>query len=380
MSDFARRIIDWQRAYGRHDLPWQRGDDPYRIWLSEVMLQQTQVATVLPYFARFVDRFPDLASLARAPLEEVMRLWSGLGYYSRARNLHRCAQIIERDHGGRFPGDSVSLQSLPGIGRSTAAAIAAFAFGERAAILDGNVKRVLCRVFGVHGFPGESAVLANLWAIAERELPAASGVRSLDASNISAYTQGLMDLGATLCTRSRPDCARCPVADLCHAHRAGEADLLPSPRPKRVTPERHVVFLVLLDASQVLLQERPESGIWGGLLSLPECEPGPADVLLARAQSLTGCRLRAGAPCPSIRHSFTHFRLNAQPVIFEVLPGAGERMQSAPTMRWVGLQEAPAQALPKPVRAFLSRLGEQLKSPADPPGIDGRAQAVAGDR
>src|SRR6202047_2289814 len=206
-SGFAARLIAWQRQHGRHDLPWQNTRDPYRIWLSEIMLQQTQVSTVIPYYARFLTRFPDVAALAAAPLDDVMALWAGLGYYSRARNLHRCAQAVAGEHGGAFPGSVDALAALPGIGRSTAAAIAAFAFGARATILDGNVKRLLARVFGIDGFPGEKRVENTMWTLAESLLPDGG-----HTGEVTAYTQGLMDLGATLCVRGKPDCARCPFA------------------------------------------------------------------------------------------------------------------------------------------------------------------------
>jgi A/G-specific adenine glycosylase len=226
-SKFASRLIAWQATDGRHDLPWQRTLDPYRIWLAEVMLQQTQVATVLPYFRRFVERFPDLESLAAASLDAVMRAWAGLGYYSRARNLHRCAQVIVTRHGGRFPDSPDALAQLPGIGRSTAAAIAAFAYGAHAPILDGNVKRVMARHFGVEGYPGASAIERQLWQLAESQLPDA---------DIGAYTQGLMDLGATLCTRRAPRCETCPVRASCVAARGRVAEP-PTPRPAvRVGP------------------------------------------------------------------------------------------------------------------------------------------------
>ncbi len=225
MSDFADRLIAWQRHNGRHDLPWQGGHDPYRIWLSEIMLQQTQVDTVIPYYQRFLARFPDVASLAAAPVEDVMALWSGLGYYARARNLHRAACTIVEAHGGAFPRSAAEIAGLPGIGRSTAAAIAAFAYGERAAILDGNVKRVLCRIFGVEGFPGEKAVENRLWALAESLLP---------EHEVGRYIQAQMDLGATLCTRGKPACSRCPFADDCVARRENRVAELPTPRPKKV--------------------------------------------------------------------------------------------------------------------------------------------------
>jgi A/G-specific adenine glycosylase len=248
LSDFARTLIRWQRSHGRNDLPWQGTRDPYAIWLAEIMLQQTQVATVVPYYQRFRTRFPDIASLAAADEDEVLRLWSGLGYYSRARNLHRAAQTVVAQHGGRFPRELAEIEALPGIGRSTAAAIAGFAFGARAAILDGNVKRVLARHFAVEGHPGERAVEQRLWALAESLLPAA---------DIEPYIQGLMDLGATVCTARAPQCERCPVRAACAAFAQNRVGELPAPRPRRAVPHRRTAMLVLRRGDDVLLQKRP---------------------------------------------------------------------------------------------------------------------------
>ena len=259
--EFSEQLIRWQKKHGRHALPWQNTRDAYRIWLSEIMLQQTQVAAVIPYYQRFLERFPDVAGLATAPAEDVMALWSGLGYYSRARNLHQCAKRVMSEHGGRFPDDPALLAELPGIGRSTAAAIAAFAYGARAAILDGNVKRVFTRVFGVEGFPGDKAVETQLWRRAVALLP---------ARGVEAYTQGLMDLGATLCTRSSPACETCPLAARCVALHTGRVEQLPTRKSKAAIPERQTAMLVVLDGDDVLFQRRPQRGIWGGLLSLPE--------------------------------------------------------------------------------------------------------------
>ncbi|MCL4184284.1 MAG: A/G-specific adenine glycosylase, partial [Burkholderiaceae bacterium] len=267
-SVIAPRLIEWQRRHGRHDLPWQDTRDAYRVWLSEVMLQQTQVGTVVPYYLRFVARFPDVAALAAADDGEVLSLWSGLGYYSRARNLHRCAREVVARHGGAFPDDPRCLAALPGIGRSTAAAIAVFAFGRRAAILDGNVRRVLCRHAGVRGFPGERAVENTLWRIAESELP---------QTGVEAYTQGLMDLGALLCTRTRPSCGACPIGADCRAYREGSVAELPTPRPRRRVPLRRCEMFVVRRGDEVLLERRPPSGIWGGLWSLPQSSPRDAD-------------------------------------------------------------------------------------------------------
>ena len=278
--NLAPALIRWQRRHGRHHLPWQKTRlelgtpaggaavlrDPYRVWLSEVMLQQTQVATVIPYFEAFLRAFPTVTDLAAADAEQVMGLWAGLGYYSRARNLHAAARQVA-EAGGAFPQTAQELEALPGVGRSTAAAIAVFAFGERAAILDGNVKRVLSRVFAVEGDPAGSVTLARLWTHAEAELPP----EGAPAADLIDYTQGLMDLGAMVCTRSRPDCGRCPLATLCQARQQGEPERYPQARRKKTVPVRAVNLLWVEDAQRrVLLQARPDSGLWGGLWSLPE--------------------------------------------------------------------------------------------------------------
>ena len=265
VNDFSSRLIRWHKRHGRHDLPWQNTTDPYRVWLSEIMLQQTQVATVIPYYLRFLERFPLLANLAAAPVADVMALWSGLGYYARARNLHACAKALMREHGGRFPRDPVVIAQLPGIGRSTANSIATFCFGARAPILDGNVKRVLCRAFGVEGFPGSGAVEKHLWALAEELMPTRHG---------AIYNQAQMDLGAAVCERGKPRCDACPLNDICVARATGRASELPTAKPRRTIPQRHATLLVLRDGNCVLLETRPPAGIWGGLLSLPELPEG----------------------------------------------------------------------------------------------------------
>jgi A/G-specific adenine glycosylase len=332
-ADFAPCLIRWQKRAGRHDLPWQQQGraDPYRIWLSEIMLQQTQVATVIPYYRRFLARFPDLARLAAAPAEDVMALWSGLGYYARARNLQQAAQAIVAGHGGRFPQRIEDIAALPGIGRSTAAAIAVFAFGARAAILDGNVRRVLARAFGIEGFPGEKAVEARLWALAESLLP---------QRELAAYTQGLMDLGATLCTRSKPRCGDCPVAAQCVARREDRVAELPTPRARRAVPQRAVTLLVLRHRGRVLLQQRPPQGIWGGLLSLPELPPGKMPRCYAGAVQL-----------PVLRHAFTHFRLDITPLVCKV-----SRRDTAPDGVWLSLRRLDTAPLPAPIRKILESL------------------------
>lgn len=357
--DFAARLIAWQATHGRHDLPWQQTRDAYRIWLSEIMLQQTQVGSVIPYYARFLLRFPSVEALAAAPLDAVLENWAGLGYYARARNLHRCARILLAEHGGQFPQDAAHLAELPGIGRSTAAAIAAFAFGQRAAILDGNVKRVLTRCFGIEGFPGTAAIERQLWSLAESLLP---------ATHIEAYTQGLMDLGATRCTRHAPRCAACPLHESCVAQRLGLQAALPGARPKKTVPERACTLLLLTDGQHVLLERRPPSGLWGGLLTLPElkAENAPASghetaeadaaaqTLAAHLAQRFGCTLLATLPMASLRHAFTHFRLRIQPLHCSVKRSS--RLAAEPGWEWLPLTRRDDAALPAPIRKILTRL------------------------
>ncbi len=351
-ASFAPRLIAWQRVHGRHDLPWQNTGDAYRIWLSEIMLQQTQVSTVIPYYIKFVARFPDVGALAAAPLDDVMALWAGLGYYSRARNLHRCAQTVVADHGGQFPRTVAALAELPGIGRSTAAAIASFAYGARETILDGNVKRVLARVFGIDGFPGEKRIENAMWTLAESLVPASGS----DAE-VASYTQGLMDLGATLCVRGKPACIRCPFAVDCVAHATGRQRELPTARPKKTIPTRRTWMLVLLDGPAVLLEKRPPAGIWGGLWSLPEALDEPA--LTARARALGTTRsLERLAP---LTHTFTHFKLEIEPCLGDAAStsaqaGALGDEESA----WVPLAEIDAYGVPAPVRKLLDAVKGSL--------------------
>ena len=302
------------------------------------MLQQTQVETVIPYFRRFLARFPDLRALAAADEEAVLALWSGLGYYGRARNLHAAARRIAAEHGGCFPGNVEAIRALPGIGRSTAAAIAAFAFGHRGAILDGNVKRVLARIFAVDGWPGKKVVENRLWHLSESLLP---------ENDIRAYIQGLMDLGATVCTRARPRCGACPFEDDCLANRQGRQRELPGPRPRKLLPEKSAGMLVLLRAGEVLLEKRPPSGIWGGLWSLPEC--AETDDPLDAARRL-GLEVDAVEILPTFSHSFTHFRLFIRPWTLRVrsLPTVAE-----PGRLWLALDDLEGAALPTPVRRIL---------------------------
>ena len=322
---FAEKLVRWQRRHGRRDLPWQGTRDPYRIWLSEVMLQQTQVSTVIPYYVRFVEKYPTVDALAEASEEDVLALWAGLGYYARGRNLHRAARGIAA-HG--FPERSEEIRRLPGVGRSTAAAIAVFAHGERAAILDGNVKRVLARYCAIEGWPGEKAVEAKLWQRAAELLP---------KSDIETYTQALMDLGATLCTRAQPRCDACPVAPSCQARKRGRVARIPAARPRKPLPLKEAKWLVLRDGGRVLLERRPPKGVWAGLWSFPE-RP-----------------VRGGRELPTIEHGFTHFRLRIRPFLVERKPKI-ERRRWLAEGRWWPIGEALAAAVPAPVRRLLETL------------------------
>lgn len=340
-ASFSRHLIDWQRQHGRHALPWQNTRDAYRIWLSEIMLQQTQVGTVIPYYERFLDRFPTLADLAGAPLASVLELWAGLGYYARARNLHRCAQLLVADYSGAFPQEPARIAELPGIGRSTAAAISVFAFGTRAAILDGNVKRVLARCFGIDGFPGSASTEKAMWQLADSLLP---------ATDVEAYTQGLMDLGATVCTRGNYACDICPMREICVARREGRQAELPVARPRKALPERETHLLLLTDGRRVLLERRPPAGIWGGLLSLPAGDAATAEGFARRS----GFNLRATQPLASLKHSFTHFHLSIRVLRCEV-EGSPHGLAEA-GWQWLDLREIKTAALPTPIRRLLTTI------------------------
>lgn len=340
MKDFSSRVIAWQHQHGRHTLPWQTSRDPYRIWVSEVMLQQTQVGTAIPYFLRFIARFPDVYSLANATEDRVLQVWSGLGYYSRARNLHKAAQHVVAHYGGVFPQATACIETLPGVGRSTAAAIAALAFGKTHAILDGNVKRVLARHAGVSGWTSDKPVENQLWALAESLLPQVE---------IEAYTQGMMDLGASLCTRRRPSCSICPVSADCVGLNQGRLADLPTPKPKKTLPEKQVQMLILMDRDQILLEKRPSSGIWGGLLSFPEIEPHTDP--LEYCQHQLGFKVSESNPLPVLKHSFTHFRLNISPLLIRVTTPTP--MIVSPQRRWLTKGDALKAAVPTPVRSLL---------------------------
>ncbi|MDQ2070121.1 A/G-specific adenine glycosylase [Natronospira bacteriovora] len=342
-SDLARRVLDWHYRHGRHDLPWQQNPTPYRVWVSEIMLQQTQVTTVIPYFERFMKRFPDVVALADAPVDEVLHLWSGLGYYARARNLHKAAGAIRDEHGGELPADIDALEALPGIGRSTAGAILALSRGQRHPILDGNVKRVLARFHAVDGWPGRTAVSRRLWQLAEWHLP---------DEELRAYTQGMMDLGATLCARSRPSCEACPLNADCLARASGEPERWPGKKAKKEKPLRHTTMLMPVAEGQVLLQRRPPTGIWGGLWGFPEVQGDPTD--WCRRQ--LGVKPSYTTPWSELRHVFSHFELAIRPVHAQ-LPTCPDRVADSDNLAWFPLDEVPTVGLAAPVKRLLGMLG-----------------------
>jgi len=353
---FAVQLLEWFDEHGRHDLPWQRDATPYHVWLSEIMLQQTQVATVIPYYERFTQRFPRVEDLAAAPVDDVLHLWSGLGYYARARNLHRAARQLVDAHDGVFPADLEALQALPGVGRSTAGAILSSALGGRAPILDGNVKRVLTRYHAVEGWPGRSEVLKRLWSLAEAHTP---------QQRVADYTQAIMDLGATLCTRSKPACARCPVADGCRARREERPEAYPGRRPVREKPVRRTVFAIVCSASgQFYLERRPPRGIWGGLWCFPEADTP------ARATAL--CRERLGEEpvsqreLPGLRHSFSHYHLEIRPLLLCLASSPVAMAEDGALSPWPA-EELPPVGLAAPVARLWKQAAVAVGCATDEP-------------
>jgi A/G-specific adenine glycosylase len=345
-ATLSDRLLAWFAIHGRKSLPWQQNPTPYRVWVSEVMLQQTQVATVIPYYGRFMARFPTVRALAAAAEDEVLHLWTGLGYYARARNLLRCAKVLNERHGGEFPPQIDAVTALPGIGRSTAGAILALARGERHPILDGNAKRVLARVFGIGGDPSAASVLRNLWAAAENCTPPA---------RVARYTQAIMDLGATLCTRTRPACTVCPLIEICLAAREGRQAELPGKKQRRERPSRQAVLLIAETGDEgsrsVLVERRPASGIWGGLWSPPQ--------FLNEAEALAWCGRELGnvegmeflAP---IEHGFTHFDLRLQPL--RVRCTGLSAVREADDRIWYALSAPPKVGLPRPIHQLFERM------------------------
>ncbi|UTW09624.1 A/G-specific adenine glycosylase [Pseudomonas benzenivorans] len=346
-EQFAAAVLDWYDRHGRKDLPWQQGITPYRVWVSEIMLQQTQVSTVLGYFDRFMAALPSVQALAEAAEDEVLHLWTGLGYYTRARNLQKAARIVMAEHGGEFPRDVEALTALPGIGRSTAGAIASLSMGLRAPILDGNVKRVLARYVAQQGYPGEPKVAKQLWQVAERLTPEA---------RVNHYTQAMMDLGATLCTRSKPSCLLCPLRGGCQAHLLGLEIRYPMPKPRKALPQKRTLMPLLTNAAgEILLYRRPSSGLWGGLWSLPELDDLEGLETLAERHAL---RLGARQELDRLTHTFSHFQLTIEPWLIRA-DGAPHAVAEADWL-WYNLATPPRLGLAAPVKKLLKRAADQL--------------------
>ena len=342
MKDFPQKVLNWFHEHGRHDLPWQKNPTPYRVWLSEIMLQQTQVATVIPYYQRFMERFPTVEELAHADIDQVLHLWTGLGYYARARNLHKAAQVIVSEHKANFPKVVEELEQLPGVGRSTAGAIAALSMNVHAAILDGNVKRVLTRFHAIEGWPEQSKIKKELWQIAEAHTP---------KKEVAAYTQAIMDLGATVCTRSNPLCNRCPLKDECSALNSDKVSDYPGKKPKKKLPVKSVAMYIFQnEQGEVYLEKRPPSGIWGSLYSFPE----------NNGDAKTGFALtRKRKSLDPLRHTFSHYHLDIQPELVTVKKIANQMAESDRWV-WYPLDHSVEVGLAAPVKKLLSALNEPI--------------------
>jgi len=344
-TQFSQQLLKWFDLHGRTHLPWQQQPSPYHVWLSEIMLQQTQVNTVIDYYQRFTEQFPDIISLANAPLDDVLALWTGLGYYARARNLHKTAIIITEQYQSVMPADIEQLIALPGIGRSTAGAIMALAFHQNFAILDGNVKRVLCRYFAISGWPGKKEIENKLWQRANDLLP---------KQRIAHYIQAQMDLGATLCTRSKPDCPRCPLKTQCQAFLHDIPQNYPTAKIKKAIPTRQTHWIIAqLSSGKVLLEQRPNSGIWGGLWSFPEAESN--EVVPLKCQDTLKLNITKIAVKPTINHTFTHFKLTIYPYIINCAIN-NDQIAENKNMTWYKIDDALQLGLPAPVKSFLQLL------------------------
>ncbi|MDH5229040.1 MAG: A/G-specific adenine glycosylase [Gammaproteobacteria bacterium] len=353
-EQFAQQLLAWYDINGRKNLPWHQQANAYKVWLSEIMLQQTQVTTVIPYFQRFLRRFPTLSDLAGADLDSVLSLWSGLGYYARARNLHACARQILDKHHGEFPQDYETVMQLPGVGRSTAAAILAQAFGQRHAILDGNVKRVLARLHCVAGWPGSHKTSETLWTWAEHYTP---------YERLADYTQAIMDLGALICSRGKPKCVACPITNACLAHQTQTIEKFPEPKPKKHIQLKKVrMLLIANDKQELLLAKRPPAGIWGGLWSLPEC-PWEQDIETWINQTL-GIICEPLEEFNVIRHSFSHFNLDIYPVLLKTEDNAVKLMEATPTI-WYKRRLNSKYGLAKPVQTLVEYFFDRINTGAE---------------
>jgi A/G-specific adenine glycosylase len=344
-NSFSRQLLDWFDQYGRKDLPWQQGITAYRVWVSEIMLQQTQVSTVIPYFQRFMASFPTIETLAKAPQDQVLHHWTGLGYYARARNLHKTAQAIINEFDGILPDTIEQLETLPGIGRSTAGAIRAIAFQKPASILDGNVKRVLARYHAIDGWPGLTAVSHQLWALAEQHTP---------SDRVADYTQAIMDLGATLCTRTKPRCQECPLSNGCQAFKANNPTSYPGKKPRKEQPVRECLFLIIKNPEgDILLEQRPASGLWGGLWVFPQCEK-ENDITIACNQ--LSCQIEDWQLLPKKRHTFSHFHLDYRPVLINAKLTSS--IMDSPGIVWYNPNLPLEIGTAQPVKQLLQQLTE----------------------
>lgn len=339
----SKPLLQWFDQYGRHDLPWQHPITPYRVLLSEVMLQQTQVTTVIDYFHRFIEKFPTITDLAAAKLDEVLHLWSGLGYYARGRNLHKAAQIIRDKFKGKFPTNFEDIVSLPGVGRSTAGAIASIAFSQRYPILDGNVKRVLTRIAGVTGYPSDTATAKKLWQLADEQTP---------AERVADYTQAIMDLGATVCTRSKPKCSLCPLSNKCYAYRKNMIAEFPGKKPKKILPVRQTTLLMICDDTKnILLEKRPPLGIWGGLWSFPELGENTLEEWCQQHHFAIATTKKWAA----FRHTFSHYHLDITPFLVEIKMRPHKIMESDRFV-WYNITQGDSRGLPAPINKLLESL------------------------
>lgn len=349
-DNFATRLLNWFDEHGRKDLPWQINKTPYRVWVSEIMLQQTQVTTVIDYFKRFMDSFPTVQSLAEADEDKVLEHWAGLGYYARARNLHKAAKHVAFELDGQFPDDVEGLSALPGIGRSTAGAIRSIAFQKYAAILDGNVKRVLCRYHAIQTWSGERETEKKLWQLAAEHTP---------ENRCADYTQAIMDLGATRCKRSKPECGRCPMKTSCLAFKTDQQHTLPKSKPKKAIPKKQVWALLIESDQGFLFEKRPPSGIWGGLYSLPEAPPElKQDKLIAHCAKELGVTVELLEQHQSIHHVFSHYKLEIRPVVFKLVTNKHE-IRANDSYNWLNREQLSSTALPAPISSYMNEIAKE---------------------
>lgn len=350
MSNFTQHLLKWHNSHGRKELPWQKNKTPYRVWVSEIMLQQTQVTTVIDYYLRFMQRFPTVDALAVAAQDDVLALWAGLGYYTRARNLHKAANIIKDDFDSQFPQDIEEVINLPGIGRSTAGAILAISYGQCHPILDGNVKRVLTRFYAIDGFPGKTEIEKKLWEVAAQHTP---------KKEVAIYTQAIMDLGATLCTRSKPNCANCPVNKSCQAFLMQQVEKFPNKKPKKTTPTKTTHFIILLNKdNQIFLYKRPSTGIWGGLWSLPETDK--PDEATLHYQNQLGIKITDKFTLPQIKHVFSHYKLLATPHVIRLKNSPSQAMLDD-TQLWCDISKPIPKGVAAPIKKILSAITQLTK-------------------